>query len=95
VEFFNMLTGPELLELTEAHLPEHRERLYSPTVTLSMFMRHALNEDGSCQNVLDRNHLQLNRHQTKRFDGSRSIQLGRPYHLCPENRLAWLCHDFG
>jgi hypothetical protein len=24
VEFFNVLTGPELLELTEAHLPEHR-----------------------------------------------------------------------
>jgi hypothetical protein len=22
VEFFNMLTGPELLELTEAHLPD-------------------------------------------------------------------------
>lgn len=53
VEFFNVLTGPELLELTEAHLPEHRERLYSPTVTLSMFMRQALNEDGSCQNVVN------------------------------------------
>lgn len=53
VEFFNVLTGPELLELTEAHLPEHRERLYSPTVTLSMFMRQALNEDGSCQKVVN------------------------------------------
>ena len=30
VEFFNVLTGPLLLELTEAHLPEHRERLYPP-----------------------------------------------------------------
>ena len=48
-----MLTGPELLELTEAHLPEHRERLYSPTVTLSMFMMQALNEDGSCQKVVN------------------------------------------
>jgi hypothetical protein len=28
VDFFNVLTGPSLLELTEAHLPEHRERLY-------------------------------------------------------------------
>jgi len=53
VEFFNVLTGPELLELTEAHLPEHRERLYSPTVTLSMFMMQALNEDGSCQKVVN------------------------------------------
>ena len=53
VEFFNVLTGPELLELTDAHLPEHRERLYSPTVTLSMFMKQALNEDGSCQKVVN------------------------------------------
>ena len=27
VGFFNLLTGPELIEVTEAHLPEHRERL--------------------------------------------------------------------
>jgi hypothetical protein len=31
VDFFDALTGPLLLELTEAHLPEHRERLYPPT----------------------------------------------------------------
>ena len=31
VEFFNILTSPELLETTEALLPEHRERLYPPT----------------------------------------------------------------
>ncbi|MHB8564302.1 MAG: transposase, partial [Acidiferrobacteraceae bacterium] len=42
VDFFNLLTGPELLETTEPSLPEHRERLYPPTVTLSMFMRQAL-----------------------------------------------------
>jgi hypothetical protein len=48
-----VLTGPELLELTEAHLPEHRERLYPPTVTLSMFMMQALNEDGSCRKVVN------------------------------------------
>jgi hypothetical protein len=34
VDFFNLLTGPELLEMTEKHLPEHRERLYPPTVAL-------------------------------------------------------------
>lgn len=28
VEFFNVLTSPELLQRTEALLPEHRERLY-------------------------------------------------------------------
>ena len=48
VDFFNLLTGPELLEMTEAHLPEHRERLYPPTVTLSMFMKQSLALDRSC-----------------------------------------------
>ena len=53
VGFFNLLTGPELLEVTESHLPEHRERLYPPTVTLSMFMRQALDADGSCQKAVN------------------------------------------
>jgi len=53
VDFFNVLTSPELLETTEAHLPEHRERLYPPTVTLSMFMMQALNEDSSCQKAVN------------------------------------------
>ena len=53
VDFFNVLTGPELLETTEAYLPEHRERLYPPTVTLSMFMMQALNQDGSCQKAVN------------------------------------------
>jgi Transposase DDE domain len=53
VDFFNVLTGPQLLQTTEVHLPEHRERLYPPTVTLAMFMRQALNEDGSCQRAVN------------------------------------------
>jgi hypothetical protein len=53
VDFFNLLTGPELLEMTDTALPEHRERLYPPTVALSMFMMQALNEDGSCQKAVD------------------------------------------
>lgn len=53
VDFFNVLTGPELLEHTEAHLPEHRERLYPPTVVLAMLMRQALSEDGSCQRAVN------------------------------------------
>ena len=39
VELFNVLTSAALLETTESVLPEHRERLYPPTVALSMFMR--------------------------------------------------------
>ncbi len=49
VEFFNVVTSPALLETTEALLPEHRERLYPPTVAQSMFMHQALEADGSCQ----------------------------------------------
>jgi Transposase DDE domain len=48
-EFFNLLTGTQLLEATEAQAPEHRERLYPPAVALSMFMRQVLDADGSCQ----------------------------------------------
>ena len=53
VEFFNVLTSAQLLQTTEALLPEHRERLYPPTVTLSMFMRQALEADGSCQKAVN------------------------------------------
>ncbi len=53
VEFFNILTSRELLETTEALLPEHRERLYPPTVALSMFMRQTLEADGSCQKAVN------------------------------------------
>ena len=53
VEFFNVLTSPELLEMTEALLPEHRERLYPPTVTLSMFTHQVLQTDGSCQKAVN------------------------------------------
>jgi hypothetical protein len=53
VDFFNLLTGPELLEMTDSLLPEHRERLYPPTLALSMFMGQVLDEDGSCQKAVD------------------------------------------
>lgn len=53
VEFFNVLTSRELLDTTEALLPKHRERLYPPTVTLSMFMRQVLEADGSCQKAVN------------------------------------------
>jgi hypothetical protein len=52
-DFFNLLTGPELLQMTDSLLPEHRERLYPPTLALSMFMGQVLDEDGSCQKAVD------------------------------------------
>jgi len=53
VDFFNLLTGPELLGMTEEHSPEHRERLYPPTVTLSMFIKQSLAADRSCQRAVN------------------------------------------
>ena len=41
-----MLTGPELL-------PEHREREYSPTVRLAVFLNQALSQDRSCQRAVE------------------------------------------
>lgn len=53
VDFFNILTSAQLLAITEAHMPAHRERLYPPTVTLSMFMRQSLEKDASCQKAVN------------------------------------------
>ena len=46
---FNLLTGPQLLGQVEALLPKHRERLFPPTETLSLFLAQMLSTDGSCQ----------------------------------------------
>ena len=51
--FFNLLTSPELLSTVEELLPDHRERLYPPTETLSMFLAQALSEDRSCQKAVN------------------------------------------
>ena len=40
--FFNLLTGPEFLDHVESLLPDHRERLFPPTETLSMFLAQAM-----------------------------------------------------
>lgn len=50
---FNLLTGPERFERVEAALAEHRERLFPPTQTLSMFVAQVLSADGSCQHALN------------------------------------------
>jgi hypothetical protein len=51
--FFNLLTGPELLEKVEALLPEHRERRFPPTETTAMFLAQVLSTDRSCQMIVD------------------------------------------
>jgi hypothetical protein len=52
--FFNLLTSDILLDKVEELLPEHRERLYPPTETLSMFLAQAMSADRSCQNIVNR-----------------------------------------
>ncbi len=51
--FFNLLTSSQLLDVVEAHLPEHRERHYPPTATLSLFLGQVMSADGSCQKVVN------------------------------------------
>ncbi|WP_211455460.1 IS4 family transposase [Collimonas antrihumi] len=51
--FFDLLTSPELFDTLEATLPAHRERLFPPTETLSMFMAQAMKSDRSCQGIVD------------------------------------------
>lgn len=51
--FFNLLTGPQLFGEVEALLPDHRERRFPPTETLSMFLAQALSADGSCRQTVN------------------------------------------
>lgn len=51
--FFNLLTAPELFDRIESLLPVHRERLFPPAETLSMFMAQALSADRSCQRAVN------------------------------------------
>lgn len=51
--FFNQLTSVQLLDRVESLLPDHRERLFPPTETLSLFLSQAVSSDRSCQNVVN------------------------------------------
>src|SRR5574337_723 len=53
-DFFNQLTSDDLLEVVDQQLPVHREWLFPPTTTLSLFMAQTLNPDASCQATIDR-----------------------------------------
>jgi hypothetical protein len=52
-QFFNLLTSTELIDKVESLLPEHRERIFPPTETLSMFLAQAMSADRSCQNAVN------------------------------------------
>lgn len=51
--FFNVLTSDALLPTVEEQLPNHRERLYPPTETLSLFLAQVTSADHSCQHIVN------------------------------------------
>ncbi len=51
--FFNLLTNDDLFDKLEEQLPEHREREFPPTETLSMFLSQMVNPDSSCQKAVN------------------------------------------
>lgn len=51
--FFNLLTDDILFDTLETLLPEHRERQFPPTETLSMFLAQVMNSDRSCQYIVN------------------------------------------
>jgi len=53
LSFFNQLTSDQLFEHVESLLPEHRERTFPPTETLSLFLSQAISEDRSWRNVVN------------------------------------------
>lgn len=56
---FNLLTSDTLLDKVEELMPTvHRERLYPPTETLSMFLTQAMSADRSCQHIVNQAALQ-------------------------------------
>ena len=51
--FFKLLADPALLQRAESVIPKHRQRLFPPTETLSMFLAQAMNADRSCQKAVN------------------------------------------
>lgn len=51
--FFNQLTSVQLFDRLESLLPDHRERLFPPAGTLSLFLSQAVSSDRSCRNIVN------------------------------------------
>ena len=56
--FFNLLTSDTLLDAVEELLPDHRERVFPPTETLALFLEQAMQDDRSCQNIVNKSAIQ-------------------------------------
>lgn len=61
--FLNVLSNKGLVETIKKNTPEHRERIYTPLKTLSMFLAQTLNEDRSCSKAVNDMIIQCQSHQ--------------------------------
>lgn len=49
----HFITQTQFTKNIQSELPKYRHRLYTPIETLSMFVSQALNQDNSCQKVVN------------------------------------------
>ena len=75
--FLDVLSNKELAQTIETHIPEHRDRIYPPLKTLSMFMAQALNEDRSCSKAVTDMIIQTQEHKLKASPNTCSYCLAR------------------
>mgnify|MGYP001774149355 CR=1 FL=1 len=59
--FYNLLSQDSIQKELKEDLPKHRNRLYNPLQTLSMFLTQAIDEDSSCQNIVNLNAINTNK----------------------------------
>ncbi len=52
-DFLNILSSSDIRSIIEQNTPEHRERIFTPTRTLAMFIKQALNSDYSCSRAVN------------------------------------------
>ena len=51
-DFLGILKSNNIASIINKHIPTYRERIFTPTKTLSMFIKQALSFDLSCTNAV-------------------------------------------
>ena len=59
--FYSLLSQDSIQNILKQDLPNYRDRLYNPLKTLSMFLTQALEEDSSCQNIVNKEALKTDK----------------------------------
>ena len=52
-DFLGILKSNNIASIINKHIPTYRERIFTPTKTLSMFIKQALSFDRSCTNAVN------------------------------------------